>query len=63
MKTMTNDEIQAAMLKRLNLLNRAELAALSDRDRRATPNAVHLASALAKLAGNDAPTRSRHYYR
>lgn len=44
---------QAALLRRLSRLDRAELAALSDRERRATPNAVHLASALAKLADDD----------
>jgi hypothetical protein len=55
-----------AMLRRLGRLNRAELAALSDRDRRASPNAVHLASALAKLADdNDAnyPARAAYRYR
>lgn len=60
---MTNTEL-AAQLKRLNRLNRAELAALNDRSRRASPNPVHLASALAKLNDdNNAnhPTRAKRW--
>lgn len=49
---MTNAEL-ATELKRLNRLNRAELAALGDRHRRACPNPVHLASAVAKLSDPD----------
>lgn len=54
------------MLRRLGRLNRAELAALSDRADRACPNPVHLASALAKLADDDEskyPRRARYRYR
>ena len=42
-------------LRRLNRLTRAELTALADRDARRSPNAVHLASALAKMKDNPEP--------
>lgn len=45
-------KVQAVLLRRLNRLTRAELAALGDRAGRRCPNPIHLASALAKL---DAP--------
>lgn len=45
---MTNAEL-ATQLRRLNRLNRDELAAVNDRNAHRAPNAAHLASAIAKL--------------